>query len=605
MGRKTGDVIGGRYRIEAPLGEGGMASVYQVRHVTLGSMHAVKVLHAHLAQREDVRLRFLEEGKIQARLRHPNILPVTDLINEPGVAGLVMELLQGEDLADYLDREGSVPVAAAIDWTLQALRALQFVHENAVVHRDLKPSNLFLSRPLRGGPVQVRLMDFGIAKVRERERELTQPDGGMMGTLLYMSPEQLEQPSSVDQRTDIFAMGALLYAMLVGRSPFDDENDFHIMKRITEGRYTAPGSSVPETLTAVIASALSPALSARLPNAASFIDALEAAARAERYRRARRLLRAVEVYGLPHRWWLPEDPDEHWIRQQEHRLQAWLREHAPTAPGGPPPPLARVEEGADPLERWTLSGGTELVLLPITGGTYQMGSPKNEPHRHDDEGPPRQVTLSGFSLMRAPLTRAQWEAVTGADPSAFPDDPHRPVAQVSWLDAIRFANQLSAQHGLKAAYRFESGVVRWDRTANGFRLPTEAEWEYACRAGTTQARWSSAPIGSVAWYADNSNEQTHPVGQKAANPWGLVDLLGNVYEWCFDRLGAYQPDDVLEPAGASAGALRVLRGGSYRSAANDLRAAFRNGREPDFRHPSVGLRLARGATVKGSPSPNS
>ena len=155
MAMAAGTVLG-NYSIEATLGEGGMASVYRVRHQILGSLHAVKVLHAHLASREDVRIRFLEEGKIQAQYRHPGILPVTDLINEQGCAGLVMELLQGEDLRDYLEREGKVPLSAAIDWCLQALEALAFVHRDDVVHRDLKPSNLYLTRD-HAGRVQLKV----------------------------------------------------------------------------------------------------------------------------------------------------------------------------------------------------------------------------------------------------------------------------------------------------------------------------------------------------------------------------------------------------------------------------------------------------------------
>ena len=590
MSHEVGDQIGG-YRVEATIGEGGMASVYQVRHLTLGSIHAIKVLHPHLARREDIRLRFLEEGKIQARLRHPNILPVTDLVNEPGVAGLVMEFLHGEDLGEWLDREGTAPIAATLDWVQQSLGALAFVHENNVVHRDLKPSNLFLSVDPRG-QTTVRIMDFGIAKVREREQQLTNPDMGKMGTLRYMSPEQLDRPDQVDHRADLFAMGAILYEALVGRSPFDDDSDYHVMRRIAEGRYTAPGDAIPDQLIAIIGRALATVPGERFSSAEAFSAALEGVARAERYRRARRLLHAVESYGLPNHWWVPDDPGEAWLGKQERRLQDWLQTHGP-------PTAAAEPSAADGRERRML-GEHAIELVTLSGGKFVMGSAPDETGRHDDEGPPRPVSLAPLRVMTTPVTQAAWAAISDSNPSMFTDDAQRPVERVSWEGAIRFANRLSSQFGLKAAYFYEDGVVRWDRTADGFRLPTEAEWEYACRAGTRAPTWWDGDSAeTVAWFADNADGQTQPVATKAANPWGLFDMNGNVYEWCWDRLGGYLPQEQGNPVGAQEGNLRVLRGGSFRSSEGDLRSAFRNGREPEFRHQSIGLRLVRGAPVSG------
>ncbi len=581
MGFEAGTVLGS-YRVEATLGEGGMASVYRVHHQILGSLHAVKVLHAHLASREDVRLRFLEEGKIQAQYRHPNILPVTDLINEQGCAGLVMELLEGEDLAEFLEREGVAPVSAAIDWCLQALDALALVHQDAVVHRDLKPSNLYLIRDTRGR-IQVKLMDFGIAKVRDRQ--LTSHDGGMMGTLCYMSPEQLERPGAVDHRTDVFAMGAILYEMVCGRSPFDGESDFQIMRRISEGKFTAPGGDVPPALAAAIVTALQVDPARRFDSAQAFAAALEEAARAERYRRALRLLSVVESAGLPHRWWIPEDPDDGWLRGMESRLQDWMQHHAP-------PPPARPAGG----QRIVLPGGIPLELLSLSGGRFTRGSPPEEPGRHADEGSPHVVVLSALRMMSAPVTQGQWLALSQNNPSHFTSDPERPVEQVTWLDAVRYCNRLSEHFELEPVYTITGETVRWDRTRHGFRLPTEAEWEYAARAGSTTALWCPPEeLAASAWFADNSQDQTWPVAGRAPNPWGLFDLSGNVYEWCWDRLGPYPEGEVHEPAGPEVGEYRVLRGGSYRSTAGDLRVAFRNGRQPGFSHSSVGFRCVLGA----------
>ena len=572
--------IVGSYCVEATLGEGGMATVYRVRHEILGSQHAVKVLHAHLADREDVRLRFLEEGKIQAQYRHPNILPVTDLINEQGCAGLVMELLEGEDLCDYLEREGKVPIAAAIDWCCQALDALAMVHDDEVVHRDLKPSNIFLIRD-HAGQLQIKLMDFGIAKVRDRQ--LTN-DGGMMGTLCYMSPEQLERPGDVDRRTDVFAMGVILYEMVCGRSPFDAESDFQIMRRISEGQFTAPGDDIPKPLAAAIVGALQTDPEARFSSAQDFAAALREAGRSERYRRALRLLGVVESADLPHRWWIPEDPSDGWLRMMEGRLQDWVQNHAP-------PPAARPEGG----QRVALPGGVPLELISLPAGRFTRGSADGEPGRHPDEGPPHPVSLSAFRMMSTPVTQGQWMAVSAANPSQFTGDTDRPVEQISWLEAIRFCNRLSAFFELPPAYTVHDDVVRWDRTVHSFRLPTEAEWEYAARAGSTEPWWCDRDaLADVAWFVDNAEEKTWPAGQKRPNAWGLYDISGNVYEWCWDRLGPYPDHAIAEPVGPEVGEYRVLRGGSYRSAPEDLRVAFRNGRQPDFAHCSVGLRCVLG-----------
>ena len=500
-----------------------------------------------------------------------------------------MEFLHGEDLGAWLDRESTAPIAAATDWVQQALAGLAFVHQHHVVHRDLKPDNLFLSRDPRGHTV-VRLMDFGIAKVREREQQLTNPDMGKMGTLRYMSPEQLDSPDQVDHRADLFAMGAILYEVLVGRSPFDDDSDYHVMRRIAEGRYTAPGDTIPDVLAAIIGRALATSPDDRFDSAEAFSKALEEAAQAERYRRARRLLHAVESYGLPHRWWVPDDPDERWLRGQEQRLQGWLREHAPTTAA----PLPSAETAR--RDKRALPGGATIELAALPSGTFQMGSPAGESGRHDDEAPQREVSLSALWMMVTPVTQAQWTALGEDNPSRFSDDPHHPVERVRWADAIRYANRLSAHVGLRAAYLYEGGVVRWDRTADGFRLPTEAEWEYACRAGSRGPAWWTDADAS-AWHAGNASGQTQPVGQKRANPWGLHDMNGNVYEWCFDRLGSYLTAGSVDPFGAESGEVRVFRGGSYRSEVGDLRSAFRNGREPDFCHESLGFRLVRGAPV--------
>jgi hypothetical protein len=202
-------------------------------------------------------------------------------------------------------------------------------------------------------------------------------------------------------------------------------------------------------------------------------------------------------------------------------------------------------------------------------GKSLMGSPKTEAGRSSDEGPQHEVELTqGFWIGEAPVTQRQWEAVAGSNPSDF-KGLDLPVEQVSWDDAQAWMSQANARIG-----------------ALGLRFPTEAEWEYATRAGTTGATYrggnDAATLDDIAWYGENSGRTTHPVKLKAPNPWGLYDTLGNVWEWCADSRRTYTS------------ARAVIRGGSWYYGARYVRAAYRLAYPPDFRNGSLGFRLARG-----------
>lgn len=223
-------------------------------------------------------------------------------------------------------------------------------------------------------------------------------------------------------------------------------------------------------------------------------------------------------------------------------------------------------------------GKVEVRLRWIPPGSFLMGSPRAEEGRWEDEGPQHEVRLTeGFWMAETPCTQALWVTLMGENPSHF-EGENLPVEQVSWEGVQRFFVALNARNG------------------PGWGLPTEAQWEYACRAGTRALRYGG--LDGIAWYAGNSGGQTHDVRGKAPNAWGLYDMLGNVYEWCSDRKSSYQPDMLIDPRGPTSGQNRVFRGGGWGGTARRVRAAYRDWGEPGGRLSILGFRLVRGQGLR-------
>ncbi|MDG1483373.1 MAG: serine/threonine-protein kinase, partial [Myxococcota bacterium] len=278
MALASGTVIG-NYIIEAAIAQGGMAMIYRARHRILESTHAIKVLNETLAQSAEMRKRFLSEGKIQACYRHPHITPVTDVVAEPGVAGLVMPFLEGDDLGGRLAKGHRIRLPLAVKWSQQVLSALAYVHNQGIVHRDLKPGNLFLEQ-LPDEAERIRLMDFGIAKITHQPVAWTRTRAGVMGTPSYMSPEQVRSPADVDARSDLFVLGAVLYEMLTGQMAFSGDSAYDTQTLIVQGEFTpirALLNDIPPALIGVIHKALSTDRADRFDSARTFSAALQLA----------------------------------------------------------------------------------------------------------------------------------------------------------------------------------------------------------------------------------------------------------------------------------------------------------------------------------------
>ena len=236
--------------------------------------------------------------------------------------------------------------------------------------------------------------------------------------------------------------------------------------------------------------------------------------------------------------------------------------------------ITTLEE--EPFETQTITvNGVSFTMIAVEGGTFQMGATSEQGgDAYDNEYPVHSVTLSDYYIGETEVTQELWEAVMGSKPSKFKGS-QRPVVQVSWNDCQEFIKKLN------------------QLTGKNFRLPTEAEWEYAARGGNKSQGYKysgSNTIGNVAWYGDNSNS-THNVKIKSPNELGIYDMSGNVYEWCQDWYGSYSSGSQTNPTGPSSGSYRVYRGGGWSSSAGYCRVSYRYGGNPDFRDYSLGLRL--------------
>jgi formylglycine-generating enzyme required for sulfatase activity len=247
------------------------------------------------------------------------------------------------------------------------------------------------------------------------------------------------------------------------------------------------------------------------------------------------------------------------------------------------------------LEKIVTKTGIEMVLVP--GGKFIMGNDRGE----DDEKPAHEVELSAFYIDTCEVTQAAYESLMGRNPAKFPG-PDRPVERLSWHAAMQYCNMRSLREGLKPCY--DPKTQRCDFAANGYRLPTEAEWEYACRAGST-TQWSfgdtPADLDKHAWTKANAAKTTHPVKAKMPNAWGLYDVHGNVAEWCVDFYAeGYSTNAAKDPRGPEQGEERVLRGGSWNVGGDAARSSVRRSETPGladvcFGYEAYGFRCVRRA----------
>ena len=646
----------GHYRIIGLLGRGGMADVYRAEDERLGREVALKAVPPEFARDADRVERFEREVRAAAKLTHPNIVTVYEFGQGAGQHFYTMALMPGGDLKARIQAhpEG-MPPAEARSVAAAIARALDYAHQQGFVHRDVKPENILFGAD--GAP---QLTDFGIARAMSSGARMT-ATGMSIGSPHYMSPEQA-RGKEVDGRSDLYSLGVVLYEMLTGRVPFDAADTLavaysHVNDRVPElppalaelqpvmdrllakspgDRYSsavevaevlAPGSQPRPSATRV----MTPGRGGGAPAPAREPAARLAAASPQQKRLlavAGGALLALVAVGVgyvalqdapapasepvlvaettpPGAEVLAEQETVFWQSIVDSTNQAMFETYLERFPNGVFRALAeaRLAElgapggdgaadggvpastAADPVPRageTQVFDGMELVWIPA--GEFRMGSTGAE--AEVNEQPVRVVRIGeGFWLGKYEVTQAEWERVMGSNPSGFAECGIRcPVEQVSWNDAYAFIGRLNAGAG-----------------GNRYRLPTEAEWEYAARAGTaTEYEWGDA-IGSNRANCDGcgsrwDDESTAPVGSFAANGWGLHDMLGNVREWvedCWhDGYGEAPADGTAWTTGADCGR-RVVRGGAWLNRPRYLRAANRERYVDGYRSVNGGFRVAR------------
>ena len=583
----SGTTFAQRYEIVRQIGRGGMGVVYLAKDTRLKRDVALKIPFLWDDEDPEFLHRFYREARLAAGLRHPNICRVFDVGEHDGQPYLTMEYLEGVLLSDQLKRrQAPMEPLDAVRLVRKLAQVLHAAHQQGIIHRDLKPSNIMMDS--EAGPI---LMDFGLARREDREESLRTRAGQQIGTPAYMPLEQFQgRVESIGPRSDVYSLGVILFELLTGHRPYEG-NAFEIHVKLLRSDPPAPSSIRPGLDTAldrICQKAMARQVEDRFGSMSEFDQALKGITDQEKGWKRNVPVWVVALAGC--------------LLVMFLGLFQWFRSPEGSRTAEEPP-----REAADVPARKTVlppreltSPSTGMVLVRIEPGEFLMGSPDSDKDAEDDEKPRHRVRITrSFYLGKYEVTKAEYEAMMGDNPSYFKGSPKSPVESVSWLNAARFCNQLSEREGLKPMYEISGTTIQvpdWNGT--GYRLPTEAEWEYACRAGTA-TRYSfgddEARLGEFAWFGSDAGVRTHEVGQKRPNAFGLYDMHGNVLEWCWDWYAAdyYKEPPVDDPRGPSRAELRVIRGGGWGNEPRYVRSADRDRDAPGFRDFYLGFRVAR------------
>ncbi len=625
----------GRYRILGELGSGGMGIVYRAYDPVLGREVAIKTLKlsnfSEPPERDALRDRLAREARAAAALSHSGIVAIHDVVQQKDAQQgdllcLIMERIEGQTLAHLLSA-APLDIDTALRIIRETAAALDYAHRKGIVHRDIKPANLMLDET-----GAVKIADFGIAKITSSQTRTESAGGLIVGTAGYMAPEQL-RGAPVDGHTDQFSLAVVAYEMLARRRPFTADSIVALTHQVVFEEPPTLSALRPgfgPAVDAVLQKALSKSPAARYPTCSEFAAALESKVNAV-------VGQATLAYpSIPPPNKTPSSPRIWWWAAAVFAILAvagagatYALRHKPEAPptsvitapvpqpvevakappvDPPPSPTPTPEPSPTPPPAKTRATAIDIArqgevrvnkkdgqkYIFIMPGTFTMGCVPDDSACGGFAKPAHRVTLTkGFWMAETPTTVAAYKAFAEATHRDMPKTPKfnpnwsltdHPIVEVNFDDAVAYA--------------------KWA----GGRLPTEAEWEYAARAGAvdTVFPWGNDSNHDLANFGEGtggSDEQgakdgkdqwlyTSPVASFAPNRWNLYDMAGNVSQWCTDWFGPsyYADSPEKDPRGPETGKLRITRGGSWKSPGRFLHTSFRGTRSPEERGLTTGIR---------------
>ena len=606
---KPGDYLSGdRFRLLEPLGRGGFATVFKAYDRQTRQLVAVKVLHGQYAQDRSRRERFFRGARKMAQLQHQGVVRVIEPDQEEsGYHFFVMEFVDGGDLRRAV-LDGRLVGVSGVQRLREVARALDFAHRQNIIHRDIKPANILLT-----SKAETKLTDFDLVGALDTTGGTR--TGSMLGSFLYAAPEAMMQAKDLDGRGDVYSLAMTMVFVLAGQE-------------------------------------LPPTVLRDLPQYLEDLEAPDALKQelivATSWQREDRHVSVRELWGAVEAEWTgnarersaeppqptalgPEVSQSSEVtstKPVEAMIATLAEDHdvnldietrntvEKTTTGIPSNSRPKLASSRDDATTAHAGPPNEVWIDPVVGmrfrrvmpGTFQMGESMNlDETKHE-------VTLTrGFWIGETAVTQSEWQAIFDKNPSEFvSDNEHLPVENVTWFDVVAFANALSERAGLKTLYElvdgnglppgegFECRLVRLrELDLPGYRLPTEAEWEYAARAGITSDYLTDPNLTTHQANFRNGKDfrrKTVPVRTFAANAWGLYEVLGNVWEWVWDWYDPeYPASPVTDPIGTDWSGARVFRGGAWTSRPRSCRSSQRGRNAPGDRYHSHGFRLVRTA----------
>ena len=548
------------YEITHVLGVGGFAKVYKAIG-TFGKQVALKIPRTDdiMATMDmEVIERFKSEAELWKRLKHPNIVTLHSGKTEP-IPYMAMELMEGGNLKQLMKKH-TLTIGEAVHIMEQVLKGLSFAHRMASVHRDLKPENILFTAD--GVP---KITDWGIGKfMASAGKSQTM---GIKGTLDYCAPEQFNkrQFGKVDWQTDIFQIGVMFYEMLTGENPFEGEDFADCMGKVLMYEPEPPSvlnPDVPEVFDEVIMKAIEKKKEDRWDSGAVMLNELKRVITGK-VMRGPKCPECENVIDSGNRKLRCKDCKKYFCETCE----GWINEVGA---------YRGYKVKTDyPLCEDCYDGAVDSSKKWIDAYIKKKEKPKEPKELTNSIGMKfRKIPGKSYYMGKYTVTQKEWKAVMGSTPwkgeSYVEEGDDYPATYISWNDCQEFVKKLNQREGVRK-----------------YRLPTEKEWEHACRAGSTTKYCfgdDEGRLGEYAWYDENANDigedYAHRVGQKKPNKWGLYDVTGNVWEWCQDK---------WDESGSS----RVVRGGSWNGSAGFCESSYRHRGGPDGRGRVLGVRLVR------------